>query len=68
MRSKDTKNLQPETDFLDKTIEVWQPIIGRELTKEDARQIKENVTGFIKTLLRWDAIEKDSNTAKADLD
>src|SRR5262249_3911880 len=33
-------------DFLDETIAVWQPLSERPLTREDAREITENVVGF----------------------
>lgn len=38
-------------DFLDETIAVWQPLTIRTLTREDAREIIENMTGFF-TVLR----------------
>ena len=41
--------------FLDETIKFWQPRIQRELSQEDARQIIENVNGFFRLLLEWDA-------------
>jgi hypothetical protein len=47
---------QPETsgDILDETIRRWQPRYpDRTLTREDARQIIENVSGFFSILQRW---------------
>lgn len=41
-------------DLIDRTIEIWRPRVGRPLTREDARQIVENVTGFFAILLEWD--------------
>jgi hypothetical protein len=46
---------------LDETIEFWTPIARRDLTHEDARQIRENLTGFFRVLRRWDAAEAASN-------
>ena len=44
--------------FLDKTIAFWQPRTTRTLTREDARQIIENATGFFRVLAEWDAKAK----------
>jgi len=44
-----------DPEFLDKTIAFWQPRTSRKLTREDARQMIENVTGFFKVLAEWDA-------------
>jgi hypothetical protein len=41
--------------FLDETIKFWQPRMRRELSREDARQIAENLSGFFRVLLEWDA-------------
>ena len=41
--------------LLDETLAVWQPHAGRQLAREDAREIVENVVGFFRTLLAWDA-------------
>jgi hypothetical protein len=46
------------TQLLDETIAFWQPRVGRELSREDARQILENLTGFFRTLARWEAEEQ----------
>jgi hypothetical protein len=43
--------------LIDRTRKVWQPRIGRDLTKEDARQINENVTGFFTILAEWSQAE-----------
>jgi hypothetical protein len=40
--------------FLDETIEFWQARSPRNLSREDARQITENLTGFFQILERWD--------------
>lgn len=44
--------------FIDRTLEVWQPLTSRPLNNEDARQIAENVSGFFRILLEWDEIER----------
>lgn len=39
--------------FLDETIDFWQPYSERQLTREDAREMVENITGFFSVLLEW---------------
>ena len=43
---------------LKETLEFWQARTKRKLTIEDARQIQENMTGFFKIQLEWEAKEK----------
>jgi hypothetical protein len=40
-------------DLIDRTIGLWQPHSQRDLSREDARQIVENVTGFFSILHEW---------------
>lgn len=56
--------VKSETNFLDKTIDVFQPFTPREMTREDARQIIENTTGFFKLLLKWDAVDKRNSKSE----
>jgi len=44
-------------NLIDRTHEVWRPRVGRDLTREDARQIIENVTGFFAILTEWSRAE-----------
>ena len=44
-------------NLIDRTRQVWQSRIGRDLTDEDARQIAENVTGFFAILAEWSRAE-----------
>jgi hypothetical protein len=44
-------------NLIDRTRKVWQSRLGRDLTKEDARQIAENVTGFFAILAEWSRAE-----------
>jgi hypothetical protein len=46
---------QHSDKFLDETIKFWQPRMQRDLSREDARQITENLNGFFRLLLEWDA-------------
>jgi len=45
-------------NLIDWTIETWQPRLDRDLCREDARQIVENVTGFFSILAEWSWAEK----------
>ena len=49
-----------EKTFLDRTMARWQPRSERTLTREDARQIVENATGFVQVLLEWEAAERSA--------
>lgn len=44
-----------DKELIEQTITFWQPRSARELTREDARQMIENVTGFFQVLAEWDA-------------
>jgi hypothetical protein len=44
-------------NLIDQTCEVWKPRLGRNLSREDARQIVENVTGFFAILTEWSRAE-----------
>ena len=44
-------------NLIDRTRQVWQPRLGRDLTREEARQITENVTGFFAILAEWSRTE-----------
>jgi hypothetical protein len=49
MSKKDAAN----DNLIDRTIALWQPRLRRDLGREDARQIAENVTGFFSILHEW---------------
>jgi hypothetical protein len=44
-------------NLIDRTREVWEPRLGRKLSREDARQIAENVTGFFAILAEWSQLK-----------
>ncbi len=44
----------------DRTCQVWQPRLGRNLSRDDARQIAENVAGFFALLAEWSRAEISS--------
>jgi hypothetical protein len=41
--------------FLSNTTDRWQAAYGGQLTREDARQIVENVTGYFDLLANWES-------------
>jgi hypothetical protein len=45
--------------FLDEAVAFWQSQTERELKREDARQIAENLSGFFQVLSDWDEAEKE---------
>ncbi|MGI0129128.1 MAG: hypothetical protein ACREEC_03095, partial [Thermoplasmata archaeon] len=57
-RGSDAMDIEIGADLIDLTIETWEPILKRDLTPEEARQIAENVTGLFRTLLRWKAMRE----------
>lgn len=63
---------EPTDDFLHNTRTFWQSRTDRQLTTEDARQIAENVTGFLQTLIRWHRDDRDERggavSKKEDID
>jgi hypothetical protein len=44
-------------NLIDQTIALWQPRLRRDLSREDARQIVENVTSFFNILTEWSRAE-----------
>jgi hypothetical protein len=40
-------------NLTDRTMAIWQPRLGRQISREEARQIAENVTGFFSILDQW---------------
>jgi len=46
-----------KNNFLDQTLRVWQPRSPEQLTRDDARQIADNIAGFFSVLAEWAAAE-----------
>src|SRR5262245_52320367 len=51
-------NLKDE--LIARTRQVWQPRLNRHLSREDALQIAENITGFFSVLADWSRAEMPS--------
>ena len=45
-------------ELVDRTIELWAPRVGRELTRDDAQQIIQNVSGFFSILSEWNRADR----------
>ncbi len=43
-----------DPDVLDQTISFWTERTGRSFSREEAREMNENVSGFIQILEEWD--------------
>lgn len=46
--------------MVDRTVVVWSPMIGREVTREEAHSIIVDMSIFLRHLLRWDQIARKS--------
>jgi hypothetical protein len=46
------------SDPVDETLAVWQQRTTRQLTREDGRQIIENMVGFFRILREWDDADR----------
>jgi hypothetical protein len=44
-------------NLTERTCQLWKRRLGRDLSREDARQIAENVTGFFAILAEWSRAE-----------
>jgi len=42
-----------DDDLIDRTLETWQPRVDHPLSRDDACQIIENVSGFFSILAEW---------------
>ena len=43
--------------LIERTHEVWQPRLGRDLSRDEAKQIADSVTGFFTVLAEWSRAE-----------
>jgi hypothetical protein len=53
-----------EGDFIDQTVAIWQKHTERQLTREDGREIIENMSGFFRILREWDRAERAAKKTK----
>jgi hypothetical protein len=50
-------------DFIDQTTAIWQRRTERKLTREDGREIIENISGFFSILQEWERKERGAECA-----
>ena len=50
-------NDNPNHDLIDRAREVWQPRLGRNLSRDEAKQIADNLTGLFSVLAEWERAE-----------
>jgi len=46
-------------EFIQETKKAWQPYYQEALTDQDAIEIIDNFTGFMKLLIKWDKRQKE---------
>jgi hypothetical protein len=46
--------------MIDRTVAVWSPMFGREVTREEAHNITVDMSIFLRYLLRWDQMARKS--------
>ena len=51
-------------DLIDQTIAIWQKRTERKLTREDGREIIENISGFFSVLQEWERKERAVECAR----
>ena len=60
MKPSPTANDNLKDDLIRRTREVWQPRLGRDLNREEARHFAENIAGFFAVLAEWSREEMPS--------
>jgi len=53
-----------QNQLIDRTLEFWQARSSQTLTREDAREIIENVSGFFQILQKWEVADQPTATHK----
>jgi hypothetical protein len=57
VKTSHAANDNPKDELIGRTRELWQRRLGRDLSREGARQIAANVTGFFSVLAEWSRAE-----------
>ena len=60
VKTSHAANDNRKDDLTRRTRQVWQRRLGRDLSREDARQIAANVSGFFSVLAEWSRAEMRS--------
>jgi hypothetical protein len=53
-----------QNQLVDRTLEFWQTRTSLTLTREDAREMVENITGFFRILREWEVADQPAATAR----
>ncbi len=48
-----TTDRTTDEDLIDRTADLWEGRLGRAVSRDDARQIAENMVGFFSLLAEW---------------
>lgn len=54
-----------DNEAIDHAITVFEPRLGRTLTRQEGREIHRRVVGFFSVLLEWDAEDRAAAAAAA---
>ena len=57
-----------QNELIEQTRDYWQRRTPKKLTSEDARQITENLTGFFRVLVEWEAAERRPPNPAAEIE
>lgn len=52
--------------MIDRTIEVWSPMIGRDINRDEAHGIIVDISTFLRYLLRWDQVARKAKRGEND--
>ena len=61
MRSSVKNKNAVDDELIDRTLETWQPRVDHPLSRDDARQIIGNVSGFFSLLAEWAKADASNN-------
>ncbi len=53
-----------QNQLIDRTLEFWQTRTSHTLTREDAREMVENITGFFRILREWEVADQPAATVR----
>lgn len=58
MKLSNAANDNPNGELVRRTRKIWQPRLGRDLSREESRQFVENVSSFFAVLADWSRSER----------
>ncbi len=60
-RNRPIADVHVTPKMINRTLEVWGPLVGRDLSREEARDIIVDMTVFFSYLLKWDEVARKSS-------